>query len=117
MIDIALEKEFAQVVRWMSRIQGQTVDIQTLIFLIGVRELGHGHRDFTKNEKIEVMHIAICRLLSPYQYYKLIGLDKDGWPHYEVDQPLPELTSGEQERLMKEAIVQYVKDEQIDIAV
>lgn len=115
MIDIELEKAFARVVRWMSRIQGQTVDIQTLVFLIGVRELGQGQREFTKNEKIEVMHISICRLLMPFGYYKLVGLDQDGWPHYEVDEVLPELTSGEQERLMKEAIVQYVKDENIDL--
>lgn len=82
-------------------------DLQGVIFLIGVRELGKGYQKFTKDEKLNVMHIAICTLLEPYGYYKLLGNDADGWPHYELVKQLPVLTQQEQEVFMKKAILEY----------
>ena len=47
------------------------VDLQGVLFLIGVQELGQGFRKFKKDEKQDLMHIATCRLLSYYGYYEL----------------------------------------------
>ncbi len=66
---------------------GETLDLDSIIFLIGVQELGKGFRKFTKDEKVNVMHIAVCRLLEPFGYYEFDFFDDDGWPHYKtVDQ-------------------------------
>ena len=86
---------------------GETLDLDAIIYLIGVQELGQLHRSFKKDEKINLMHIAICRLLEPYGYYEFDFYDDDGWPHYKLIEPLPPLKAGEQSLLMKEAIVQY----------
>jgi len=75
--------------------------------LVGVQELGKLHRKFKKDEKINLMHIAICRLLEPYGYYEFSHFDEEGWPHYKVIDELPHLKSGEQSILMKEALVNY----------
>jgi len=83
------------------------LDLDSIIFLIGVQELGQGFRKFSKDEKINVMHIAICRLLEPFGYYEFDFFDPDGWPHYKVVDPLPNLKPGEQTVLMKEAVVMY----------
>ena len=92
---------------------GEEIDLDGLIFLIGVRELGQPYRKFKKDEKLDLMHIAICRLLQPYGYYKLQGLDEQGWPHYELVDELPFLKAGEQAVLMKKAIIKYFEEEEL----
>ena len=86
---------------------GDTPELDAIIYLIGVQELGQLHRKFKKDEKLNLMHIAVCRLLEPYGYYEFDFIDDDGWPHYKVKEELPALKPGEQSILMKEAIVQY----------
>ncbi|WP_062057287.1 hypothetical protein [Aquimarina longa] len=87
--------------------EGEDLDLDGIIYLIGVQELGQIHRTFKKDEKLDLMHIAICRLLEPYGYYEFDYYDDDGWPHYQVKEQLPNLRAGEQTVLMKEAIVNY----------
>ncbi|MEO9572265.1 MAG: hypothetical protein ABJH82_10340 [Polaribacter sp.] len=86
---------------------GDELNIDGVIYLVGVQELGQGHRDFKKDEKMNLMHIAICKLLEPYGYYEFSFFDDDGWPHYNTLTELPNLKPGEQTVLMKEAIVTY----------
>lgn len=87
--------------------------ISSILFLIGIQELGMGYKKFNKNEKINIIHIAICRLLEPFNFYIFKGVDKEGWPHYELNEKIPKLKSGEQTILIKKAIIQYFDDEGI----
>ncbi|EIJ38053.1 hypothetical protein [Galbibacter orientalis] len=89
---------------------GDELELDAIIYLIGVQELGQLNRKFKKDEKLNLMHIAICRLLEPYGYYEFDFFDDDGWPHYVMKEQLPTLKAGEQSVLMKEAIVQYFTD-------
>lgn|SRR5690606_20514892 len=89
---------------------GDALDVDGIIYLIGVQELGKFKRKFKKDEKVNIMHIAICRLLEPFGYYEFSHFDNDGWPHYTIKDQLPPLKAGEQTVLMKEAIVQYFLD-------
>jgi hypothetical protein len=89
---------------------GDTLDLDSIIYLIGIQELGQLDRKFKKDQKLDLMHIAICRLLEPYGYYEFDYFDDDGWPHYMVKEELPSLKAGEQSVLMKEAIVTYFLD-------
>lgn len=93
--------------------QGETLDLDGILFVIGVRELGQPKRRFKKDEKVDLLHIAICRILMPYGIYRLVGQDQDGWPHYERTSLLPHLKPGEQSVLVKEAIVRYLEEEGI----
>jgi hypothetical protein len=87
--------------------QGEDLDLDAIIYLIGVQELGKVHDKYKKDEKLNLMHIAICRLLEPYGFYEFEYFDDEGWPHYTVKEELPPLKAGEQSVLMKEAIVNY----------
>ncbi|WP_166959492.1 hypothetical protein [Yeosuana marina] len=94
---------------------GDTLDLDAIIYLIGVQELGQLDRTFKKEQKLDLMHIAICKLLRPYGYYELDFVDDEGWPHYKAKESLPFLKAGEQSVLMKEAIVNYfIETEYID---
>lgn len=87
--------------------------METLLFLIGIQELGSGCQKYTKDDKINLLHIAVCRLLEPFGYYKFREYDADGWPQYDVLENLPELRPNEQTLLMKKAIIQYFIDEKL----
>ena len=86
---------------------GDPIDLDGIIYMIGIQELGKPNRKFEKDDKINLMHIAICRLLEPFGYYEFDFFDDDGWPHYKVLEKLPPLKSGEQSVLMKEAVILY----------
>ncbi|MEE9406453.1 MAG: hypothetical protein V3V28_00120 [Polaribacter sp.] len=86
---------------------GDELNMDGIIYLIGVQELGQGQRTFKKDEKVNLMHIAICKLLEPYGYYEFDYFDDDAWPHYKILTELPSLKPGEQTVLMKEAIINY----------
>ena len=107
--DIQLKERWENLVSLLSNqfSQGEDLDLDAIIYLIGVQELGKIHQTYKKDEKLNLMHIAICRLLEPYGFYEFDYVDDDGWPHYKVLAQLPHLKSGEQSVLMKEAIVNY----------
>lgn len=86
-------------------------DLNSVLFLIGVQELGKGHRFFTKEEKQDLMHIAICKVLSFSGIYELEGTDQDGWPHWKLVQPLPFVNLLEQEKLLKAHVIEYFEKE------
>ena len=106
-MDFEFEKKWKTTLEKVSENFGEILDLNSLIFLIGVQELNKGFVELKKQEKLEVMHIAICKLLEPYGYYEYVGLDKDGWPHFESLEKLPALDKKAQEKLIKEAIIQY----------
>ena len=91
--------------------KGETLNLAGVLFLIGVQELGKGSGKFNKTQKVEIIHIAICCLLSSYGYYTYLGVDKDGWPHYELNKKMPFLSIGQQDFLLKEAIINYFETE------
>lgn len=92
---------------------GERPDIDNILFLIGVQELGKGKKKFAKDDKLNLMHIAVCRLLEPYGYYSFEGLDEEGWPQFEFVDSLPELKPNEQSLLMRKAIIRYFEEREL----
>lgn len=82
-------------------------DINSILFLIGVQELGKGKHVFSKEEKQDLIHIATCKVLSFGGYYTLDGIDADGWPHWSNIKPIPAFSLLEQENLLKNFIIEY----------
>ena len=89
---------------------GKPPDLNAILFLIGIRELGQANKKFTKEEKQDLMHIATCSILSRSGYYELEGLDREGWPHWVARKKLPVMNLAEQEDFLKEHILQYFEE-------
>ncbi len=110
--DLELQKNWVQLLYKLKEATGKRpADINSVLFLIGVQELGKGAKSFSKEEKQDVMHIAICKVLSLAGYYELEGHDKDGWPHWKLTKKLPRFDLLEQEKLLKIQILEYFKGE------
>ncbi|WP_185872447.1 hypothetical protein [Blattabacterium cuenoti] len=93
-------------------IEGQ-IDIIGIIYLIGIQELGKGkNRSLNKEDKINILHIAICRILEPFGYYSFLGKDKEGWPHYILKSKIP-FNQKKQLFLIQKAIIRYMNEENI----
>jgi len=82
-------------------------DLNAILFLIGIQELGQGITDFTKEQKQDLMHIATCKVFSLSGFYELERIDEDGWPHYRSVKPIPPGHLKAQERMLKWHIVEY----------
>jgi hypothetical protein len=85
-------------------------DLNTVLFLVGMQELGRWKKAFSKEEKQDLMHIAVCRLLSYEGYFEFVGRDADGWPHYRQVREMSVEGLGQQERLLKIMAVRYFKE-------
>jgi hypothetical protein len=98
----------------LGRILGKRpADVNAVLFLVGVQELGQGARNFTKEQKQDLIHIGICRVLSPSGYYQFAYTDADGWPHYQLAKKLPHVDILSQELLLKSHILRYFQSGQL----
>ena len=86
---------------------GKKPDMEAILFLIGIQEVGDFSTKFTKEQKQDLMHIAICTLLVPSGYYELSHVDEDGWPHFKQLKPMPNMHPIEQENFLKDHILLY----------
>jgi hypothetical protein len=86
-------------------------DLNAVLFIIGIQELGKGAKNFSKEEKQDLMHIAICKVLSLAGYYELEGIDNAGWPHWKLIKKLPHFDLLEQEKLLKMLVIEYFEKE------
>ncbi|MBL7842573.1 MAG: hypothetical protein JNK44_01830 [Cyclobacteriaceae bacterium] len=110
--DLELERSWHVLLRHIEQSLGKKPkDLNGVLFLIGVQELGQGYRLFSKEEKQDLLHIAICKVLSLAGYYELEGLDQEGWPHWKVIKKLPHFDLLEQEKLLKMHVLEYFEIE------
>ena len=110
--DLDQEKSWQELLRFIEHTLGKKPkDLNGVLFLIGVQELGQGYRLFSKEEKQDLLHIAICKVLSLAGYYELEGLDREGWPHWKLVKKLPHFDVLEQEKLLKMHVLEYFEIE------
>ena len=112
MEDWQIDFEWLQVQHKVKNAMRQEVlpDMNTVLFLVGIQELGRWKKSFTKEEKQDLMHIAVCRLLEESGYFEFVGRDEDGWPHYRQVVEMPKQTIQEQEKVLKMAAIRYFQD-------
>jgi hypothetical protein len=86
---------------------GKKPDMEAILFLIGIQELGEVREKFTKEQKEDLMHIAICSLFAQSGYYELERVDEEGWPHFRQLKALPVMNIIDQENFMKDHVLLY----------
>lgn len=108
-----IKEKWPLVVQHMEELFGKKPDMNMILLTIGIRELGLLKEKFTKEEKVKLMHLAVCRLFSESGFYVLRGVDVKGWPNWEKQKDLPYTDVFEQESLLRQHIVHYFQEEEI----
>jgi len=86
---------------------GKKPDMEAILFLIGINETGFVTSKITKEQKQDLMHVAVCSILSASGYYILEGKDEEGWPHFKQLKELPEYSLIDQENFLKDHVLLY----------
>jgi len=110
--ELDLEKRWGKLLEGLKELLGKKpADMNGVLFIIGVQELGQGFKNFSKEQKQDLMHIAICKVLSLSNFYELDFIDQDGWPHWKLIKDLPHFDVLEQEKLLKLHVLEYFEKE------
>lgn len=109
-MEIEFQKNWDELANKINKRFDDTLDVESVLFVIGMQELGQVIDKFTKDQKLEVIHVAVCVILEPFGFYEFEGRDKDAWPHWKTVKELPRLNNDQQEQLIKEGILEYMKD-------
>jgi hypothetical protein len=86
---------------------GKKPDMEAILFLIGIQEFGEFRKKFSKEQKQDLMHVAVCSLFAQSGYYELEKVDEDGWPHFKQLKALPVMNMIEQESFLKDHVLLY----------
>ena len=81
--------------------------MEAILFLIGLQETGIIKEKITKEQKQDLMHVAVCSLFAPSGYYEMDSVDEDGWPHFKQLKPMPDMNAIEQENFLKDHVLLY----------
>lgn len=110
--DLDFDRKWAGLMKHIQQTVGKRPkDLNSVLFLIGIQELGRGPQYFSKEEKQDLLHIAICKVLSLSGYYELEGQDEQGWPHWKLAKKLPHVDLLSQETLLKMHVMEFFEKE------
>lgn len=106
-MNLKLNKTWGILLNRLNKKNGHDLTMSSILFLIGLQEMGFVNKKLNKQQKLEVIHNGLCVVLSKKGYYKLNHKDSDGWFHWNNIKPLPKITEKEQEILIKKMIIEY----------
>lgn len=111
-LDAATREKWIQIQFLLKKHFRKKPDLNAVLFLLGMQEMGQ-LREYSKEEKMDLMHIATCKILSYSGYYSFQEYDAEGWPHWKLEKPLPAYSLESQENFLKEHVVLYFEKEKI----
>jgi len=88
-------------------------DLNVVLILVGIQELGFTPPEMTKEIKQDLMHIGVCSLLSQLGIYSLDSIDEEGWPHYIQTEKIAVQGEQAQENLLIECALKYFEKENL----
>lgn len=103
------ENDWADIEAFFIRLSGKVPDMDGMLFLVGVQELGKGPGSFSKEQKQDLMHVGLCTILQKEGHYRLTHRDADGWPHFELSKPVPMMTLEDQEAYFRTQLLEYLR--------
>lgn len=104
---------WAEVMQVMKDRFDKEADVKEILFVMGLREFGHKKKKFTKEDKQDLMNLAMCKAFSYAGYFEVSHFDGEGWPIWKQTKPLPTMNPKEQEVFIKEHIILYFKEEEL----
>ncbi|MCW3805092.1 hypothetical protein [Plebeiibacterium marinum] len=85
-------------------------DFDFVLFLIGIQERGLGYKKYSKEEKMDLINLARCKMFEKAGFYTEAGKDEEGWPRFEVVKTLEDMLPSEREKVLKQEMINYLDE-------
>lgn len=86
---------------------GIDVDLNGVLFLVGIRERGLMFRKFTKEEKINLINLGSCTLYKEMGLVELSGEDTEGWPIFHQKALAPVIAEELKLKTLQDCAIRY----------
>ena len=91
----------------LSEMFGIQVDLNGVLFLVGIRERGLTFRQFTKEEKLNLINMGSCTLYMEMGLTEITGYDVDGWPNFRQKALSPEIPEERKQKTLQDCAIRY----------
>lgn len=85
------------------------IDLNGVLFLIGIRERGLTFQPFSKEEKMSLIHLGSCILFLEMGLTEKTGIDKDGWPVFTQKSLAPVIPEERKNKILQDCALRYFK--------
>lgn len=86
---------------------GIEVDLNGVLFLVGIRERGLAFQSFTKEEKMNLINLGSCTLYLEMGLTETTGTDEEGWPLFRQKTLAPSIPEGRKHKILQECALRY----------
>ncbi|HWS00411.1 MAG TPA: hypothetical protein VN249_07325 [Prolixibacteraceae bacterium] len=88
---------------------GIDVDLNGVLFLIGIRERGLTFQPFSKEEKMSLIHLGSCTLYQEMGLVQKTGIDQDGWPLFTQKALARAIPEERKHKVLQDCALRYFK--------
>ncbi len=86
---------------------GITVDLNGVLFLVGMREKGLAFGEFTREEKLNLINLGCCTLYMEMGLTEITGYDAEGWPIFRQRALNPEISEERKNKTLQDCAIRY----------
>jgi len=85
------------------------VDLNGVLFLVGMRERGLSFQTFTKEEKLTLINLGSCTLYLEMGLVTRSGTDHQGWPVFHQNTLAPVISEERKLKTLQDCAIRYFK--------
>ena len=93
----------------LSEMFGIEVDLNGVLFLVGIRERGLTFQKFSKEEKLNLINLGSCTLYQEMGMVEQSGEDTEGWPLFRQKALAPVITEELKVKTLQDCAIRYFK--------
>jgi len=88
---------------------GIEVDLNGVLFLIGIRERGLAFQPFSKEEKMSLINLGSCTLYHEMGLIEKCGTDEEGWSLFKQKALAPVIPEERKYKVLQDCALLYFK--------
>ncbi len=83
------------------------IDLNGVLFLVGIRERGLSFQPFSKEEKLSLINLGSCTLFLEMGLVEKTGTDADGWPIFSQKALAPTVPEERKHKVLQDCAARY----------
>ena len=91
----------------LSKMFGIKVDLNGILFLIGIRERGLTFKEYSKEEKYSLINLGGCTLYKEMGLTEITGYDPEGWPIFRQISVVHQISEERKQKALEDCAILY----------